>query len=250
MKLLNTLLVLIAMIFMSLNVKAVEPDWSNYEKLLNQNVHPGFQDGIKLMEVDYVGIKSSPLYSKAVFQIETFNTRQLQSKTEKLAFYINAYNLYAIKMVIDHWPVKGIKDIGNFFSPVWDKDVGFIDKKPVTLNEIEHEILRKMDEPRIHMAIVCASISCPDLRNEAYTSEKLDAQLNDQTILFLNNNGKGLKVYRQTAVVSKIYYWFEEDFDAQGGVTAFIKQYRKDLAKEITIDADLPYNWKLNKISQ
>lgn len=250
MKLLKAFLILLALIFMTLSVNAAEPDWADYDKLLNQHVQPGFQDGIQLMEVDYVGVKKNPLYRKVISQVEAFNTQQLHNKHERLAFYINAYNLYAIKMVIDHWPVKGIKDIGYFFSSVWDKRAGFIDQKPVTLNDIEHEILRKMGEPRIHMAIVCASISCPDLRNEAYTSERLEYQLNDQTIDFLNNAGKGLKRQGRTVLISKIYDWFEEDFDAHGGVAAFIKQYRKDLPKKITIEAGLPYNWKLNKISQ
>ena len=229
------------------NLQAKEPDWTNYGKLLSQHVKQGQRHGIPLMMVDYVGIKNDPLYGKVVGQIKGFNTDQLSGNNEKLAFYINAYNILAIKMVLDHWPVKSIKDAGSLFSSVWKKDVGQINHKTVTLNEVEHEVLRKLGEPRIHMAIVCASVSCPDLRDEPYTSMKLSVQLDDQTKKFLNNSGKGLRLKGNTAEVSKIFGWFEEDFEKRGGIAKFIKSYRKDLPKNIKIDSDISYDWDLNK---
>jgi len=81
-------------------------------------------------------------------------------------------------MVLNHWPVTSIKDIGSCVKPVWNKTAGSIGGKEMILGMIEHKILRSLNEPRIHMAIVCASISCPDLRTEAYRADKLDEQLN------------------------------------------------------------------------
>jgi len=225
----------------------VEPDWTAYDKLLKQHVKPGKLEGIALMRVDYPGIKNNVLYPQVVAQLKNYDTRKLQGKEEKLAFYINAYNILAIKMVLDHWPLKSIKDAGSLFSSVWNKDVGQINHKTVTLNEVEHEIIRKMGEPRIHMAIVCASISCPDLRDEPFTSKTLSRQLDEQTVNFLNNPGKGLRLKGRTAEVSKIFDWFEEDFDDGGGIGVFVKRYRTDLSKNIKVDADISYNWNLNK---
>ena len=246
MKLKNTFFVVVLLAGFSVTTFAKEPDWTTYAMLLKQSVKQGHRQGVDLMVVDYLGIKNQSPYQEVLEQIENFDTSQLTSQTERLAFYINAYNILAIKMVLDHWPLKSIKDAGGLFSSVWNKDVGKINHKLVTLNEVEHEILRKMGEPRIHMAIVCASISCPDLRTEPYTSKRLSQQLDDQTMRFLANTGKGLRIKGRVAEVSMIYDWFEEDFDKVGGVTKFIRRYRKDLPGYIKVDADIPYNWNLN----
>lgn len=120
--------------------------------------------------------------------IKQFPVKNLSSREKKLAFYINSYNILALKMVVDHWPLKSIKDIGSLFRPVWGKVAGTISGKLVSLDDIENDIIRPMGEPRIHLAIVCASVSCPDLRTEPYTAKKLDSQLDEQVRLFLNNN--------------------------------------------------------------
>ena len=104
--------------------------------------------------------------------------------------------------------------------------MGVVAGKKRTLNEIEHEILRKMGEPRIHVAIVCASVSCPDLRAEAYTVEKLDSQLDDQLTLFLANPKKGLHIDKKGYLyMSSIFKWFAEDFETKGGVRKFLAPY-------------------------
>lgn len=225
---------------------AAEPDWSNYDLLLKHHVAPINKAGISISGVDYLGLKTDPLYLQTVTEIQKFDVNTLNTPAEKLAFYINAYNIFAIKMVVDHWPLESIKDAGSLFGSVWKKDIGRINNRDVSLDQIEHDILRKLREPRIHMAIVCASISCPDLRNEAYTAEKLDKQLDEQAQLFLMNAAKGLKASGNKLTVSKIFDWFEDDFDVYGGVLGFMKKYRKDLSGNITIDSYLPYNWQLN----
>lgn len=233
--------------FISTSSLAVSPDWSAYQQLLNTYVSQGEKDGVKLNVVDYPALKQSDVYKQAVAQLEQFDTRRLETKEERLAFYINAYNLYAIKMVVDHWPVESIKDVGSWFSPVWKKSVGRLAGREVTLDEIEHKILRPMGQPRIHMAIVCASVSCPDLRREPYNATDVYQQLDDQVRGFLSNPEKGLRVQGNTVYVSKIFDWFKEDFDALGGVKAFIQSY-KDIPPNADIEADIFYNWKLNYV--
>ena len=121
-----------------------------------------------------------------------------------------------------HYPIDSIRSIGGLFSPVWKKPAGEIAGRPYTLHEIEHEILRPMGEPRIHAAIVCASLSCPPLRREPYRAAELDAQLDDNSRRWLSDPRKGARIDRssRTLHLSPILDWFAEDFD--GGVVAFV----------------------------
>lgn len=235
---------LISFLSVPLSVLAVEPDWRDYQSVLN-HVSAGEKNGVILMQVDYQAIKNNGSLDKAYQQLSGFNLEKLSNRKEKLAFYINAYNILALKKVADNWPTKSIKDLGSFFSPVWNKPAGSLAGKTVTLAQIEHEILRKMGEPRIHLAIVCASVSCPDLRDEPYRAEKLNAQLDDQTQKFLHNPGKGLKIEKRTIRVSKIFDWFEQDFGGREGVLTFIKGYRTHLP-DLKVKANIPYDWNVN----
>ena len=229
-------------------------DFSGWDGLLKRHVGPTTIAGVRLAGVDYPAMKKDPAYFKLIGELKTFAPATLKSQKEKLAFWINVYNVMAVKMVVDHYPVDSIKDAGGFFGSVWKKTVGVVGGKDVTLNEIEHEILRKMGDPRIHAAIVCASVSCPDLRQEAYTKERLDRQLDDHLRRFLENKGKGLQVDHASGriTLSKIFDWFEDDFEPQGGVLPFLARYAPEpdrpLLKKKDADVSyLDYNWDLNK---
>ncbi|WAK03319.1 DUF547 domain-containing protein [Methylobacter sp. YRD-M1] len=241
----KTIIWLIAgLLFSAWSAYAQEPDWTSYQTVL-KHVKPGSKNNVSLMLVDYSAIKNNDSLDKAYRDLAAFKLERLTSREEKLAFYINAYNILAMKIVADHWPTESIKDIGSLFSPVWDKPAGELGGKTVTLGEVEHSILRPMGEPRIHLAIVCASVSCPDLRNEPYLAARLDEQLAEQTRRFLNNTGKGLRVEENTMHVSKIFDWFEDDFKSQGGISAFIKRYKAGLP-ELILKTNLPYDWAVN----
>jgi len=229
----------------ALAVNAAEPDWNSYDTLLQRYVKADIKNDTKLNWVHYSGLKDDPDFTAVVAQIADYPVDKLTTRQEKLAFYINAYNILAMKMVVDHWPVESIKDAGSFIYPVWYRNVGALAGKTITLNALEHDILRSFGEPRIHFAIVCASISCPDLRPEAYRAKKLDAQLNDQTKSFLNNPAKGLYVETNNVHVSKIFDWFTVDFNKQGGVEEFLRQY-VTLPKNISLKTDITYNWSVN----
>ncbi len=226
------------------NVFAKEPDWTAYRTVLTY-LKPGVKHGVSLMQVDYRAIKETGVLARAYQVISDFNPEQLTSPDEQMAFYINTYNILALKMVADHWPTDSIKDSGNFFRPVWDNKAGVINGQSVSLGYIEHKILRPMGDPRIHLAIVCASISCPDLSQEPYTAAQLNEQLNDQAKRFLDNPGKGLKLSNETIHVSKIFDWFEKDFGGKEGVRSFVWQYQESLPT-FKIKADLPYDWATN----
>ena len=209
---------------------------------------PGTKNNVKLALVDYQTLKENGKLEAAYQQLSSFPVKNLSNKDEKLAFYINAYNILALKTVIDHWPLDSIKDAGSLLSPVWGKPAGSIDGKTVSLDDIENKILRPMGEPRIHFAIVCASVSCPDLRNTPYTASKLNAQLDEQVQKFLTNADKGLRVGNKDIQISKIFDWFGKDFKPACGVEAFIRRYRSDLP-ELPLKEDINYDWNVNGIT-
>jgi len=151
-------------------------------------------------------------------------------------------------MVVDHWPLDSIKDVGSLISPVWGKSAGSIDGETVSLDDIENKILRPLGEPRIHFAIVCASVSCPDLRNTPYTASNLNAQLDEQIQQFLSNADKGLRIGNESIQISKIFDWFGKDFKPVGGVEAFIRRYRSDLP-QLPLKENINYDWDVNGIT-
>jgi len=224
---------------------ATEPDWKDYEGLLHDYVHTGTKNGVTLNLVSYQQWNKDKRWPKVLKQLETFELKTLEGKNETLAFWINSYNILAIHTVLKNSPLDSIRDAGNFFNPVWEQDAAVVAGQMRTLEEVEHKILRPMGEPRIHFSIVCASVSCPDLRMEAYTSAKLENQLSDQTLLFLTNKQKGLAQQGSSINVSKIFNWFQVDFQ-QGDVTQWLKKHDLQLHDNVSINEYLDYDWNLN----
>ncbi len=229
-------------------VGAVEPDWSLYQQLLNQYLKPAadsqVSQGIELSWLDYSGLKQEPKFDQLLDELAVFSLAQLHGPDEKLAFYINAYNILAISLVRQHWPLVSIKQASPWYRSVWTIDAGLLDRQPVNLDMIEHQILRKMNEPRVHFAIVCASLSCPDLRHEPYRASDIDQQLDDQARHFINNLTKGVQQRSNGVYISKIFDWFESDFGGEQAVIGWINRYRKlPLSGR---SGYLDYNWSVN----
>jgi len=163
-------------------------------------------------------------------------------KNEALAYWINVYNAFTVDLITRNYPLKSIMDIKD----AWDIKFIQIGQKKYSLNEIEHDIIRKeFNEPRIHFALVCAAVSCPPLRNEAYVTDKLEQQLQEQTINFINNTDKN-KFESNSAHVSQIFNWFKEDFTKEGSLQEYLNKYSETkLSLKAKIDF-LEYSWKLN----
>lgn len=168
------------------------------------------------------------------------------TQSSKIAFYINVYNAFTIKVILDNYPLKSIKDIPG----VWDKKLFRVAGSDLTLNNIEHDILRKeFGEPRIHFALVCASIGCPKLASEPYSGAKLNEQLDREAKKFINDKTKvNLDKDKKRFYISSIFKWFKKDF---GDVTAFISKYLpEDSARYIEENKPkikyLKYDWSLN----
>ena len=156
-------------------------DNSIYAGLLGKYV----KDGV----VDYEGFKGEEAkLDQYLTVLEKTDTGTL-SRKERFAFYVNAYNAWTIKLILGGYPgVKSIKDLGSLFKSPWKKRICRIDGDVITLDDIEHNILRpKFKDPRVHFAINCAAKSCPPLRSEPYLGDRLDQQLDEMTRAFIND---------------------------------------------------------------
>ena len=208
--------------------------------------------------VDYRALGRSEDWKRLVAQIRSARPGTLDREA-KLAFWINAYNILTIDLVLQHYPLDSIRDIGSFFSPVWNVEVATIEGRTLSLGEIEHEILRKMGEPRIHAAIVCASTSCPPLARTPFTTERLGADLDAAMRQWLSSPRKGVSIdrTRNQVSVSAIFDWFEEDFETGGGVLSTIARYvpatdaawLQNEGRQARIKF-LNYDWTLNDFSR
>lgn len=210
-------------------------------------------------QVNYKALKENPqtlnTYLETLSQVEK-PTFDKWSEKQRMSFWINAYNAFTVKLIVDHYPLKSIKDIGGFFSSPWKKDFFKLFGQKFYLDKIEHEILRKkFTEPRIHFAVNCASIGCPALRDEAFTADQLDTQLAEQAKLFLNDSTRNrVEREKKKIVVSKIFKWFKEDFGTKDEkVITFVFPYMKnegdslDTWKKFSLDYS-DYDWKLNEV--
>ncbi len=206
--------------------------------------------------VDYARLKAEPRLVRYLDWLTEVRPDSLGSREEKLAYWINAYNALTLKLVLAHHPVKSIRDIPHpgLKSP-WDLPVATIEGRELTLNQIEHEILRPVfKDPRIHYAIVCAAVSCPPLRSEAFVPERLDAQLDEQGRVFLAKQNQFDPATR-TARLSQIFNWFGGDFgpDAPAVLRAIAVHAPAEIATALRTAPDrwkieyLDYDWSLNE---
>ena len=213
---------------------------------------------LKNNKVDYSGLKKSPkalndyLETLAAVPESTF---MKWDKKQQMAFLINLYNAATLKLVIDHYPVSSIKDIGSIFKSPWKQKVVPVFGKLQTLDYVEHDLLRaKYKDPRIHFAVNCASIGCPSLRLEAFQGDKLNSQLDEQGRAFLRDTTKNrMDAKNKTLYLSKIFDWFKGDFTAQSGtVEKFITPYVSEADRKLIQQGGfsikyIRYDWKLNK---
>ncbi|MFO7550518.1 MAG: DUF547 domain-containing protein [Haliea sp.] len=229
--------------------------------------HVQWQEGGGNSLVDYAALQAAPedlqrylesLSAVAVAEFERWPADQ------QLAFLINAYNAFTLKLIVDHYPLDSIRNIGHFWQSPWKRRFFTLLGEEVHLDQIEHEIIRepgRFDEPRIHFAVNCASIGCPALRPEPFTAVELEAQLEDSTKRFLGDASRNR--YRDGSLeVSSIFKWYREDFERgwRGADTldSFLALYadalgldantREQLAGGAVKIRFLNYDWNLNRL--
>jgi len=236
---------LIIMLFVSLNY-ANPVQHAEWDVLVKKHVS---KNGM----VDYQGfLKDKKQLQVYLDKLSANKPTSKWSKNEKMAFWINAYNAFTVKLILDHYPIKSIKDIKKgipFVNSVWDITFIPMGKEKIDLNYIEHSILRKeFKDPRIHAAINCASFSCPLLRNEAYYASRLDEQLNDAMRRFVNDSQRN-QLDKSNIKISKIFSWFAGDFKLNGSsVVDYLNKYAKKRVQANARIDFLEYQWELNDV--
>lgn len=210
------------------------------------------------VRVAYAKVRRDPEWAALVADLGASKTRVPTARDEALAFWINAYNILVIETVARGYPIESIRDIGSPIWPVWKHREIAVAGKPRSLDEIEHEILRPMGEPRVHAALVCASVSCPSLQREPWTAGRVEAQLETALQAWLQNPHKGLRIDRKAGKVwlSKVFDWFREDFGEDR--TALLSFVSRRLGTDDSVwlgahhrDVEvgyLHYDWRLNDL--
>jgi hypothetical protein len=214
-------------------------------------------------EVDYAAIKRDPtLLRNYLAEVAAVTGEEYRdfTRSEQLAFLINAYNAYTIEFVLTKYPgIDSIRELGSLFSSPWKKRLFPLLGEKRSLDEIEHGMIRKpgdFEEPRIHMAVNCASVSCPALRDEAFVAERLNTQLEDSVRRFLGDPSRN-RADEKGLWVSKIFDWYAVDFKKQAGsVAKWLAAYAEQLSNDPKVRAavenaslrirHLDYDWALN----
>lgn len=192
--------------------------------------------------VDYPSLKAKSAELESYLDLLSSQDPSSMERSEALAFWINSYNAFTIKLILDHYPLESITEIdgGKPWSTEWIK----INGRVLSLDQIENEIIRpQFQESRIHFAVNCAAKSCPPLMNRAWTADKLEQQLEQQTKKFINNN-KYNSISKDRVAVSRIFEWYAQDF---GDLIEYINRYsnvKVDAGAKITY---LEYDWSLNE---
>lgn len=253
------LLTLTLFFLVSNNTFAFDHTYASYKMLLDETVDHGLVDYNKL-QVDTKLLKNALLDFSEITQqeYESFDHSQ------KIAYMINAYNLYTIEGIVKAYPVKSIKDISGFWNKAKHKVAG----QMLTLDNIEHDILRKtFHEERVHVSVVCASISCPELYNKPFRPDSLEQQLTARSIRFATDTTRNkINFAKKELKLSKILDWYGKDFEKKySDDTVFPYLYGKKRAVANFIYRHLPqdkqaklrdgkfkvgylsYDWGLNK---
>ncbi len=213
-------------------------------------------DPAGLNRVDYGGVTETDRASVDAYITKLAATAVTSlNRDEQRAYWINLYNALTVQVILDHYPVGTIRDIdispGLFSDGPWGKKLLTVEGHPVSLDDIEHRILRPVwNDPRIHYAVNCASVGCPDLAARAYTAENAGRLMSENAAAYVNSP-RGVKLEDGEIVVSSIYDWFAEDFGgSERGVIDHLLKYatgarRQALEKAGGIDG-YAYDWSLN----
>ena len=231
------ILIVFSILFATFQVKG---QTSIFNDLLQKYVT---KDGI----VDYKSFKNDEAkLDRFIAYLEKTTPDNSWSANKQKAFWINAYNAYTIKIILENYPLKSIMDIKQEGKTAWKIPFAKVGGETFTLDHIEHEILRKkLFDPKIHVGVNCASGSCPKLGNVAFTEENVDAQLTKLMNAFINDASRN-KIDKKKVQISEIFNWFKDDFTKNGSVIDYLNKYSNSEIKSNAKISYLKYDWSLN----
>ncbi len=224
-----------------LSFVAIQAQTSIFDSLLQKNVD-------KTGRVDYQSLKNNEtLLDNYLAYIQNNEPTKDWSSNKKKAFWINTYNAYTIKIILNNYPLKSIRDIKIDGKTAWKIPFVKVGQKRYTLDQIEHEILRKkFNDPRIHVGINCASVSCPRLWNFAFTEDNIASSLDNLMKEFINYTTRN-KISKKNVALSEIFNWFSKDFIKNGTIISYLNTYAAIKISEKASIKYLTYDWSLNK---
>ena len=233
------------------NASAADPQYErfveNYRGLLRDLVRPARKNEITYAGVDYVNWRADRRHAEALGALLASDPTQVYARSENLAYWINAYNFLTIDLIVREGEAQSIKNLGGIFSSPWKSFRWPIGGRQLSLDDIEHGIIRKLGEPRIHFAVNCAAISCPDLRDEPYAAATLDGQLANQVAITFANPFKGYAADGTSVRVSKVMDWYGKDFDG-GDVSTWIRENAPVNLPSGARVGFFAYDWALNDL--
>ncbi|MCF8780432.1 DUF547 domain-containing protein [Vibrio sp. IRLE0018] len=168
------------------------------------------------------------------------------NRSEQYAYWVNLYNAVTVDLILDNYPIKSITKLGGLFSfGPWDEKVVTINGYDITLNDIEHRVLRPIwNDPRTHYAVNCASLGCPNLQPQAFTASNSEALLEQAAREFIASR-KGVTLQGNKAQLSSIYDWFAEDFGGKARLFEHIGRYSSQY-RDFSGKVNFEYDWRLN----
>ena len=223
-----------------LTTSSVSAQTSIFNDLLQKHVS---EIGI----VDYKSFKADETKLDGyISYLEKTSPTSSWSENKQKAFWINAYNAYTIKLILENYPIKSIMDIKQKGKTAWKIPFAKVGGKTYTLDHIEHEILRKtLFDPKIHVGVNCASGSCPKLGNMAFTEENVEASLEKLMKEFINDTSRN-KLSKKKVQISSIFDWFKGDFTKNGSVIDYLNKYSDFEINSNAKTSYLKYDWSLN----
>jgi len=223
-------------------------DHSAFDAFLTNYVKPD-ADGLNRVAYGDVSDADKKALDDYVEKLEGVAVSKLQ-RSEQFAYWVNLYNATTVKVILDNYPVDSIKDIGTIGGPWRDKRLT-VEGKPVSLDDIEHAILRpNWKDVRIHYAVNCASVGCPNLSVRAFTSENLEEQLEAGATAYINSD-RGFREGDGELIASNIFEWYQVDWGSEEAVLTHARKYAKGDTAELLAEYDeiggYDYSWLLNE---
>ena len=224
--------------------------WNDkYNGIVKDYVKQDVVKGIKGNYVDYKALRSDRRVDELRRELAALPSLSSQPRNKQLACWINYYNFLTLYIVAKNPGLKGLQDLNKPGKNIWNQDAGKVSGTPYTLDHIEHKIIRPYGEPRIHFALVCAAVSCPNLLNEAYTANKLESQLQKQLRAFALNKQKGIHLDKsnKTLKLSSLFDWFKSDFGNDSKKWLYNNKIIPRYALNYKV-VYLNYDWDLNAL--
>lgn len=226
-------------IFFGLLISGATAQTSNWDALLKKHVDAKGNVNYKSFKED---VKALDQYLTWLSETKTTDW----SDRARKAMWINAYNAYTVKIILNHYPLKSITDIEVDGKNAWDHTFAKVGGNTYSLNDIEHKILRgKFKDPRIHVGVNCASISCPALLQTAFTEDNIDGLLDRAFHKFVNDPSRN-KIEVGHIKLSQIFEWFGEDFTKDGNLIDYLNKYSNVKIEQEAKVEFLEYDWRLN----